>query len=97
MGVLGYIIVGVLLVVVWHLVTIIRLLNEIKTALKQPQEAAETPQAVGTVTDPFTRKKERQTSSTSVIVPKTATQLRNENFDKIVEEGKRKGYYGSIG
>lgn len=90
-------ILGALLGVAWQQGRVIRLLSDIKKAVEAPHEAVEAPQTVGTVTDPFTRPKERQTSSTSVIVPKTAAQLRNENFDKIVEEGKKRGYYGRIG
>lgn len=97
MGVLVGLVLGTLIAVVWQQGRATRLLSDIKKAVEAPHEAVEAPQAIGTVTDPFTRPKERQTSSTSVIVPKTAAQLRNENFDKIVEEGKKKGYYGHIG
>ena len=48
----------------------------------------------GFVTDPFERPKESFTSSSHIIKPKTPDQIRNENFKKIVEEGK---VYGNVG
>lgn len=47
----------------------------------------------GFVTDPFERPKEKFSSTTHIIQPKTPDQIRNENFKKIVEEGR---VYGSV-
>jgi hypothetical protein len=48
----------------------------------------------GFVTDPFEKPKESFSSSSCIIRPKTPDQIRNENFKKIVEEGK---VYGNVG
>lgn len=47
----------------------------------------------GFVTDPFEKPKETFSSTTHIIQPKTPDQIRNENYKKIVDEGKM---YGSI-
>lgn len=47
----------------------------------------------GFVTDPFEKPKETFSSTTHIIQPKTPDQIRNENFKKIVDEGKM---YGSV-
>ena len=45
------------------------------------------------VTDPFTKPAPVHSSTSHIIVPKTPTEIRNQNFDKI-----QKGIeYGSIG
>ena len=50
----------------------------------KPEEAA--------VTDPFQKPKEIYASTNHIVVPKTPTEIRNQNFDKI-KEGVE---YGSI-
>ena len=47
----------------------------------------------GFVTDPFEKPKEQFSSTPHIIQRKTPDQIRNENFKKIVEEGK---IYGSV-
>lgn len=37
------------------------------------------------VTDPFTKPSEIHSSTTHIIVPKTPTEIRNQNFNKIKE------------
>ena len=37
------------------------------------------------VTDPFTKPKEIYSSTTHIVVPKTPTEIRNQNFKKIKE------------
>lgn len=44
------------------------------------------------VTDPFTKPKEIHSSTPHIVVPKTPTEIRNQNFQKI-KEGVE---YGSI-
>ena len=44
------------------------------------------------VTDPFTKPREIYSSTSHIVVPKTPTEIRNQNFDKI-----KKGIeYGDI-
>lgn len=47
----------------------------------------------GYVTDPFEKPKEKFSSTSHVIQRKTPDQIRNENYSKIVKEGK---FYGKI-
>lgn len=37
------------------------------------------------VTDPFTKPKEIYSSTSHIVVPKTPTEIRNQNFNKIKE------------
>lgn len=44
----------------------------------EPEEEEE-----ASVTDPFTKPKEIYSSTQHIVVPKTPTEIRNQNFDKI--------------
>lgn len=43
------------------------------------------------VTDPFKKRKPVYSSTSHIVVPKTATEIRNENFEKI-KKGEKYGY-----
>ena len=56
-------------------------------------EPEEPKQEEAKVTDPFTKPTPVHSSTSHIVVPKTPTEIRNQNFDKI-----KKGIeYGSIG
>ena len=46
---------------------------------------AEKPQEEAKVTDPFTKPREVYSSTSSIVVPKTPQEIRNQNFEKIKE------------
>lgn len=45
----------------------------------------EKPQEEAKVTDPFTKPREIYSSTSSIVVPKTPQEIRNQNFEKIKE------------
>lgn len=45
----------------------------------------------GFVTDPFEKPVEKFSSTPHIVLPKTPDQIRNENYKKIVNEGKMYG------
>jgi hypothetical protein len=67
-----------LLLVCWILTAIEKYLSTLKIEEPKPEEGS-------FVTDPFQRPKETYTSTSSIIIPKTPTEIRNQNFRKIQE------------
>lgn len=51
-----------------------------RLAQKEPSKPEE-----AKVTDPFTKPKEIYSSTSHIVVPKTPTEIRNQNFNKIKE------------
>lgn len=75
------IIIIILLVLILNTFLIIDILNKVsKLNIEKPviQEEAK-------VTDPFTKPKPVYSSTSHIVVPKTPTEIRNENFKKIKE------------
>lgn len=67
------------LLISWSVITVekwLAILTNIEPEPK-PEEAK--------VTDPFTRPKEIYSSTNHIVVPKTPTEIRNQNFKKIKE------------
>lgn len=67
------------LLISWAVITVekwLAILTNIEPEPK-PEEAK--------VTDPFTRPKEIYSSTNHIVVPKTPTEIRNQNFKKIQE------------
>lgn len=63
-------------IICWILVAIEKWLSDIEV------EEAE-PEAESAVTDPFQKPKEVYSSTSSIVVPKTPMEIRNQNFKKI--------------
>ena len=75
------IIIIILLILILDTFIIIDILNKVSNLnIEKPviQEEAK-------VTDPFTKPKPVYSSTSHIIVPKTPTEIRNENFKKIKE------------
>ena len=71
----------ILLLLIPNLPLLVQIMNEVSNAKnKKPvvQEEAK-------VTDPFTKPKPIYSSTNHIIVPKTPTEIRNQNFKKIKE------------
>ena len=69
----------------WVIICIEKWLSILTNIEPEEQEEAK-------VTDPFTKPKEIYSSTSHIVVPKSPTEIRNQNFDKI-----KKGIeYGSI-
>lgn len=80
---MGILVVSILLIIVialqvagYKLLTIVE--KEILGIEKVPKEKAK-------VTDPFQKPKEIYSSTSHIVVPKTPTEIRNQNFKKIKE------------
>ena len=65
------------LLISWSVITIEKWLAVLTDIEPEPEEAK--------VTDPFTKPKEIYSSTNHIIVPKTPTEIRNQNFKKIKE------------
>lgn len=75
------IIIAILLALIFNTFLIIDVLNKVSNLnIEKPvvQEEAK-------VTDPFTKPKEIYSSTSHIVVPKTPTEIRNQNFNKIKE------------
>lgn len=64
--------------IAWVLITIEKWLSDIE--VEEPE-----PEAKSGVTDPFQRQKEVYSSTSTIVVPKTPMEIRNQNFRKIQE------------
>lgn len=82
MGVLAIILLSIILLtqilICWVLICIEKWLSILTGIEPESQEEAK-------VTDPFTKPKEIFSSTSHIVVPKTPTEIRNQNFNKIKE------------
>lgn len=82
MGVLAIILLSITLLtqilICWVLICIEKWLSILTGIEPEVQEEAK-------VTDPFTKPKEIFSSTSHIVVPKTPTEIRNQNFNKIKE------------
>ena len=65
------------LILTWSVISIEKWLAALCDLEPEPQ------QDDAKVTDPFTKPKEIYSSTSHIVVPKTPTEIRNQNFDKI--------------
>lgn len=65
------------LLISWSVITIEKWLAILADIEPEPKEEG------AKVTDPFTKPKEIYSSTSHIIVPKTPTEIRNQNFKKI--------------
>lgn len=63
--------------------------NAVETQFKRLKDQAIPP---AKVTDPFSRRKQIFSSTSHIVVPKTPTEIRNQNFERI----KNGESYGSV-
>lgn len=63
----------------WSVISIERWLAVLTGIEPEPKEEE------AKVTDPFTKPKEIYSSTSHIVVPKTPTEIRNQNFNKIKE------------
>lgn len=66
------------LLIAWSVIAIEKWLATLTGLEPEEQEKAK-------VTDPFTKPKEIYSSTSHIVVPKTPTEIRNQNFKKIKE------------
>ena len=67
------------LLIIWSLICIEKWLAILTDIEPEPKEEG------AKVTDPFTKPKEIYSSTSHIVVPKTPTEIRNQNFKKIKE------------
>ena len=65
------------LLIIWSLICIEKWLAILTNIEPEPEEEG------AKVTDPFTKPKEIYSSTSHIVVPKTPTEIRNQNFKKI--------------
>lgn len=63
---------------VYNCIIVTAIINDLEDRPKEKQEPPK-------VTDPFYKPKEVYSSTPHIVVPKTPTEIRNQNFDKIKE------------
>lgn len=80
MGFLGITIL-ISLVLIWEMIIYYSIQRAFKSLHNNRKEKLEEPK----VTDPFQKPKEIYSSTSHIVVPKTPTEIRNQNFKKIKE------------
>ena len=75
------ILVGILLILLIDSFTLFSIERKLSNLNFKPEPKKEE----GKVTDPFTRPKQIYSSTNHIIIPKTPTEIRNQNYEKIKE------------